>query len=89
MQQHSENSWIHRGFKEFVKGRFDNGGDNLYVNARGAIEMIHKLDVNNDGFVDLIFPNTHGYIEREMAPAQGNFRLAERLSLAQTGGGAH
>ena len=60
MPQHSESAWIHRGFEEFVKGRFDNGGENLYVSANCIIEMIHRLDVNNDGHVDLIFPNSHG-----------------------------
>ena len=48
----------------FNRGRFDNGGDNLYVNADGVIETIHRFDINNDGFVDLVFPNSHGYIER-------------------------
>jgi len=55
---------VHRGFKDFARGRFGNGGDNLYVNAKGVIEMIHRTDVNNDGFVDIILPNAHGYIER-------------------------
>ena len=31
---------------------FDNGGDNLYCNADGVIENIHRFDVNNDGYVD-------------------------------------
>ena len=59
-----EAQWIHRGFKQFSKGLFDNGGDNLYVNAKGVVEMIHRFDVNNDGYVDIVFPNSHGYIER-------------------------
>lgn len=56
--------WIHKGFEAFSKGSFDNGGDNLYVNASGVIEMIHRFDINNDGYVDIILPNSHGYIER-------------------------
>ena len=64
MNRNSQSTWIHRGFDQFSKGRFDNGGDNLYVNAKGIIEMIHRFDVNNDGHVDLVFPNSHGYIER-------------------------
>jgi hypothetical protein len=60
----STTAWIHRGFQEFSKGSFDNGGDNLYVNAKGTIEMIHRFDANNDGCVDIILPNAHGYIER-------------------------
>lgn len=57
-------SWEHRGFDAFSEGFFENGGDNLYVNARGVMEMIHRTDVNNDGHVDIIFPNAHGYLER-------------------------
>ena len=55
---------IHRGFEDFSLGSFDNGGDNLYVNSRGEIEIIHRFDVNGDGHVDLILPNAHGYDER-------------------------
>jgi len=58
------NTLVHRGFDDFARGRFDDGGSNLYVNARGIIEMIHRTDVNNDGYVDIILPNSHGYIER-------------------------
>ncbi len=32
-----ELAWVHKGFEEFSKGRFDNGGDDLYVNAHGVI----------------------------------------------------
>ena len=60
----SDNSWIHRGLEEFNKGSFDNGGDNLYVNAEGVMETIHRTDANGDGYVDLVFPNSHGYTER-------------------------
>ena len=64
MSQTIELSWVHRGFEAFSRGAFDNGGDNLYVNAKGIIEMIHRFDVDNDGHVDIIFPNAHGYLER-------------------------
>ena len=55
---------IHRGFDAFARGRFDDGGSNLYVNAKGAIETIHRTDMNNDGYVDIVISNHHGYIER-------------------------
>ena len=57
-------AWVHRGFDELSRGRCEDGGANLYVNARGVIEMIHRTDVNHDGYADLIFPNSHGYTER-------------------------
>ena len=56
--------WTHGGLAAFRQGEFDNGGDNLYVTAAGAVEWIHRTDVNGDGQVDLIFPNSHGYDER-------------------------
>ena len=64
MRDNCDPAWIHRGFEAFGKGSFDNGGANLYVNAQGIIEMVHRFDVNNDGHVDLVFPNSHGYVER-------------------------
>ena len=57
-------TWVHRGFEDFARGHFGSGGDNLYVNAKGVIETIHRTDVNNDGFVDIVLPNAHGYTER-------------------------
>ena len=64
MQDTNETAWIHRGFEDFASGQFEDGGSNLYVNANGIIETIHRTDVNNDGYVDIVLANTHGYIER-------------------------
>ena len=57
-------AWVHRGFEDFARGQFDAGGTNLYVNAQGIIETIHRTDIDSDGHVDIVLPNTHGYIER-------------------------
>ena len=64
MSKKKTSTWTQRGFEDFSRGRFDNGGDNLYVSAKGIIETIHRTDLNNDGYVDLVLPNSHGYIER-------------------------
>ncbi|MHB9071601.1 MAG: FG-GAP repeat domain-containing protein [Sedimentisphaerales bacterium] len=56
--------WVHSSFREFVKGSFYGSGNNLYVNANGVIETIHRFDVNNDGYVDIAMANNHDYIER-------------------------
>lgn len=56
--------WIQEGLRGFSGGSFDNGGDNLYASARGALQTIHRTDVNGDGRVDIILPNAHGYVER-------------------------
>ena len=64
MAKSDHSAWVHRGFAAFAKGSFGSGGDNLYVNAHGVIETIHRFGFNRDGHVDIVFPNTHGYIER-------------------------
>ena len=64
MSSRGGNALVHRGFKDFACGRFEDGGGNLYVNAKGVIETIHRTDVNNDGYVDIVIPNCQGYIER-------------------------
>ena len=83
-------AWIHRGFEEFARGRFDNGGSNLYVNARGEIETIHRTDVNDDGYVDIVLANTHGYIERGPTriykKADGDGKEWNRRELANDSG---
>ena len=57
-------SWVHQGFEAFARGRFDDGGSNLYVNADGVMELIHRWDVNSDGAPDLFFANNHDNLER-------------------------
>ena len=58
-----ERAWKQRGFADFSRGRFGSG-ENLYVNARGTVEMVQRFDLNNNGCVDIVLPNSHGYLER-------------------------
>jgi len=57
-------TWVHGGFNDFSQGRFENAGSNLYVNAKGVIEIINHFDVNHDGYVDIILANSHDHVER-------------------------
>ena len=57
-------SLTHQGFETFRKGTFGNGGANLFVDASGAVRRIAEQDLNGDGIFDVVFPNSHGYIER-------------------------
>jgi hypothetical protein len=57
-------SWVQHGLADFARGQFEDGGSNLYVNADGVMEMIHRTSVSNHGYVDIILANSHGYIER-------------------------
>ncbi len=54
----------HKGHKQFSKGAFGSGGDNLFVDAQGVMRRILDNDLNGDGIFDLVLPNSHGYIER-------------------------
>ena len=86
----SEHSWVHHGFEAFSEGRFEDGGSNLYVNANGIIETIHRTDVDNDGYVDIVLPNAQGYNERAPTwiykPGPGDGSDWERLELPTDSG---
>src|ERR1044071_5176232 len=62
----SGDPWIrHSRFEDFSKGTFGNGGENIYAARAGGIQMIHRWDFNNDGYIDLISGNDHNPIENE------------------------
>ena len=84
------NTWYHRGFVEFSRGTFEDGGSELDFNADGVIETIHRTDLNNDGYVDIVIPNAQGYIERGPTwiykPGPGEGKDWERRQLANDSG---
>ncbi len=86
----SGTSWVHRGFEAFAAGNFEDGGSNLYVNAKGIIETIHRTDVDNDGYVDIVLPNAQGYNERGPTwiykPGPGDGSAWERRELPTDSG---
>ena len=51
--------WRESTFKNFRDGTFGDGGVNTYVSARGRIQTVYRHDANNDGYIDLVFANTH------------------------------
>lgn len=57
-------SWIKRGFSEFSKGILGNGGQNIYVSAKGVLQRIYNFDINGDGWFDLPLANSHSMDER-------------------------
>ena len=63
----SENStlvWQEHTFQDFIDGHFGDGGANTYVSAEGRIQLINKWDLNQDGYLDLVFSNTHPHREK-------------------------
>lgn len=51
--------WTTSRFLDFSDGTLSDGGVNTYVTARGELRLINLWDLNNDGFLDIVFPNTH------------------------------
>jgi len=59
------NNWITEGFESFRSGTFGNGGQNLYVSAKGVLQRIHQTDINRNGYIDLVFCNSQNHEENE------------------------
>ena len=57
--QSGEKKWSTSTFFEFSEGTFVDGGENIYVTADGEIRLINQWDLNRDGFIDVVLPNTH------------------------------
>jgi hypothetical protein len=51
--------WVEDSFEEFADGTLDAAGNNIYVSRDGSIRTIHKFDLNNDSYIDLLFCQTH------------------------------
>ena len=58
--------WItHSSFEDFSRGTLGDGGVNLYAARSGGLQIIHRLDFNNDGYLDLFAAQDHNVIESE------------------------
>jgi len=51
--------WVENTFEDFSDGTLDASGNNIYVSRDGKIRTIHKFDLNNDSYIDLLFCQTH------------------------------
>ncbi len=57
--------WTEDSFEDFRDGTFLDAGSNIYVSARGRIQIINRWDLNGDGFLDIVMPSGHGHSEKE------------------------
>jgi hypothetical protein len=62
-QMSQAGQWVTQGFEEFSKGTCGNAGQNLYVSRAGVLQRIHLYDLNQDGYVDLLFSNSQNHWE--------------------------
>lgn len=60
---HHLREWSTSSFQDFSQGTFDDSGVNAYVSADGSLRLINLWDLNDDGWLDIVLPNTHGYKE--------------------------
>lgn len=52
-------TWVEDTFEDFRDGKLDAAGQNIYVCRDGTVRTIHRFDLNQDGFIDLLFNSTH------------------------------
>ena len=51
--------WTEDSFDDFIDGKPDAEGHNLYVSRDGSVRTNHRYDFNGDGYIDLLFNSTH------------------------------
>ncbi|NWG12641.1 MAG: VCBS repeat-containing protein [Acidobacteria bacterium] len=80
---------IHQGFDDFSKGTLSGAGANIYVSRRGRIQLVQRLDLNNDGHIDLLIANGHGHTEKEdlfiYLNGHGDYDVRRRWALPADG----
>ena len=62
---------------DFVAGTFDDGGHNYYAATDGSLRIINRFDLNEDGYIDLLFNCTHNTYQ--MLPASAGLVGADRI----------
>ncbi len=77
--------WIKKGFKDFQKGTLGNGGQNLYVSAKGVLQRIFNFDINSDGFPDIPITNSHSMNERTKIHVYDSLAQEKPLELPSNG----
>lgn len=55
--------WLENTYADFADGSFDDSGANMYVSAKGNIQMANRWDVNGDAHIDILCVNSHPLVE--------------------------
>jgi len=53
--------WLEDSYADFADGTLDASGQNLYVSRDGKVRTIQRFDLDQDGYLDLIFNSTHDW----------------------------
>jgi hypothetical protein len=87
-----QQNWIEDSFSDFADGELDASGQNLYVSRDGHVRTIHRFDLNQDGYLDLIFNSTHdlrffvpatqGTVDRQRQPASSPLAVEGSIGVA-------
>ncbi|MFV1968378.1 MAG: FG-GAP-like repeat-containing protein [Pirellulaceae bacterium] len=80
-------TWTEDSFADFATGHLDAAGQNIYVCHDGTIRTIHRFDLNQDGYLDLIFNSTHNshdFIPATLCTATSGQKI-EQAQLAVEG----
>ena len=51
--------WTQTTYLDFAGGRLGDGGANTHIAADGSVRLVNRWDLNNDGYLDLVFPSSH------------------------------
>lgn len=64
-QSAADEPWlVHDSFEDFIQGAFEDAGVNTFVARDGGVQMIHRWDLNNDGYLDLMVGQSHNTVEQ-------------------------
>ena len=80
------NKWIKEGFEAFRKGEFGNGGQNLYVSAKGVLQRIFNYDLDANGYPDIPLANSHRACDRGPVKVFPEFPDTDTYTLLPTNG---
>ncbi len=75
----AKKSWVTQGFEAFRRGTFGNGGQNIYVSKKGTLQRIFQYDLNQDGYIDLVFANCQNHGESAPSYVYGPNRQCDVL----------
>ncbi len=76
-------------FNDFKQGTLSESGAKIYVSAKGNVQLLDRLDLNNDGWLDLVVSNhyagTHKLNSYIYKGSAAGFSTSNRVDLPTVG----